>query len=510
MPDVFISIDRDAHVPIHVQVEESIRNLIRQGRLRPGDRLPSMRQLATTLGLNRITVRAAFNKLEADGLINSQVGRGTFVSRMNLPAEESAPEPAHDQEAVAFLWGPLFNDLRSAPAGPPSNGPRHNGKMISFVAAAPPPEVFPAAEFRRCVDFVIKRRMTDISRLGPCDGLQSLKAYLARWFAQKGINVSEDEVLITSGCQQAMDLIRRVLVAPGDAVMLENPTYPGAIAALSAPSTERLELPIQGRDSDLSALNSLCGRNRCKLIYAVPNFHNPTGKTMPLESRQRLLAIANRMRIPIVEDDVFGDLRYQGAGLPALKILCPHLVIHIGSFSKCLNPGLRVGWVVAPPPVIRQLCAVKQASDLQTNLLMQATLDEFCRRDLLHLHLKRVKRIFLKRRDAMAEALGRWFPSEARWTVPEGGLSIWVSLALACNTNELLRLAQERGVQFLPGSVFHFRSAAYNSLRLSFAAENEQRIQEGIRLLGSLLHSDRSRQVYIGDWAEHRLAPPIL
>ncbi len=510
MTDVFISIDRAAHVPIHVQVEESIRKLISQGRLRPGDRLPSMRQLATTLGLNRITVGAAFNKLEADGLIISHVGRGTFVSRVNLPVEEKAPDAAHDPEAVAYLWGPLFNDLRSAPAGIPTTIPRPNAAMISFAAAAPPPEVFPAGEFRRCVDFVIKRRMKDISRLGPCDGLPSLKAYLVRWFAHKGINVSEDEVLVTSGCQQAMDLIRRVLVAPGDAVMLENPTYPGAIAALSGPSTERLELPVQGQDSDLSTLNSLCGRNRCKLIYAVPNFHNPTGKTMPQESRLRLLAFANRMRIPVIEDDVFGDLRYQGAGLPALKMLCPQLVIHIGSFSKSLNPGLRVGWVVAPRPVIRQLCAVKQASDLQTNLLMQATLDEFCRRDLLHRHLKRAKRVFLRRRDAMAEALRRWFPSEARWTVPEGGLSIWVSLAPECNTDELSRLAQERGVQFLPSSVFHFRSPAYNSLRLSFAAENEQRIQEGIRLLGSLLNSERSRPFYTGEWAAHRLAPPIL
>src|SRR6185437_2690446 len=170
----------------------------------------------------------------------------------------------------------------------------------------------------------------------------------------------------------------------------------------------------------------------------------------------------------------------------------------IGSFSKLLNPGIRLGWVVAPRPVIKQLTMIKQASDLQTNLLMQAALDEFCRRDLLHRHLKRVKHIFVKRRDTMAEALRRWFPSEARWKLPEGGLSIWVSLAPECNTEELLRLAQERGVNFLPGSVFYFRSPAYNSLRLSFALEPEQRIREGIRLLGDLLSSEHSRACYMG------------
>jgi 2-aminoadipate transaminase len=160
--------------------------------------------------------------------------------------------------------------------------------------------------------------------------------------------------------------------------------------------------------------------------------------------------------------------------------------------------------------VIKQLTSVKQASDLHTNLLMQAALDEFCRRDLLHRNLKRIKRIFIRRRDAMADALRRWFPSEARWTPPEGGLSMWVSLAPECNTDELARLAQERGVQFLPGSVFYFRSPAYNSLRLSFAAENEERIQEGVRILGELLANDRSRPYYMGDWSQRRLAPPIM
>lgn len=510
MPDIFIPIDRKAHAPIHVQVEQSIRNLISQGKLRPGSRLPSMRQLAATLGLNRMTVGAAFNKLEADGLIVSQVGRGTFVTREELRVVPGDREAISDAGALAGLWGPRFNDIRSASPSLPTISPNRSAKMISFTAAAPCSETFPTVEFRRCVDFVIKRRLPEISVLGPCDGLPSLKAYLVRWLAQKGINASEEEILVTSGCQQAMDLIHRVLVAPGDAVMLENPTYPGAIAALTGSAGDRLQLPVQTPGRDFTAFSSLGAPNRCKLVYVVPNFHNPTGKSMPQEARQELVAIASQMRIPIIEDDVFGDLRYEGAVLPALKTLCPHLVIYIGSFSKSLNPGLRVGWVVAPRPVIRQLSKAKQASDLQTNLLTQVTLDEFCRRDLLHRHLKRVKRIFVKRRDAMADAIRRWFPSDALWTVPDGGLSIWVSLAPQSNTDELLRLAQEQGVQFLPGSVFHFRSPAYNSLRLSFAVENEQRIQEGIRLLGSLLKSERLRPYYMGEWTEHRLASPIL
>jgi 2-aminoadipate transaminase len=381
--------------------------------------------------------------------------------------------------------------------------------MISFVSAAPPPDLFPAVEFRRCVDFVLKKRVAEISRMGLTGGLTALKAYLVRWLAQNGLDASEDEVIITTGCQQSMDLIRRILVAPGDAIMLENPTYPGAVAALTHTSADRLELPIQGHGPELTAFGSLGGRT-CKLVYVVPNFQNPTGKSMPRETRVQLSQMATQLRIPVVEDDVFGDLRYSGPALPSLKSLAPQLVIYIGSFSKILNPSVRVGWAVAPRPVAKQLTAVKQASDLHTNLLMQAALDEFCRRDLLHRNLKRIKRIFIRRRDAMADALRRWFPSEARWTPPEGGLSMWVSLAPECNTDELARLAQERGVQFLPGSVFYFRSPAYNSLRLSFAAENEERIQEGVRILGELLANDRSRPYYMGDWSQRRLAPPIM
>jgi DNA-binding transcriptional MocR family regulator len=498
---MFIPIDRTAHIPVYLQIEDSLRKLMQQGTLRPGDRLPSMRQLASNLGVNRITVEAAFRRLEAEGLITSHVGRGTFV---NIGASHAARKavPPNDPEALARLWGPLLVDIRSAGIALPALNTRSGANMISFVAAAPAPALFPALDFRRCVDFVLKRRLSEIARVGSADGLMSLKSYLARWFAQNGIQASEDEVLITTGCQQAMDLVRKIMIAPGDAIMLENPTYPGAVAALTWSSSERLELPVRESGPDPRVLNSLTGRNRCKLIYVVPNFHNPTGRTMPLEARRHLVAAAAQLQIPIIEDDVFGELRYSGPALPSLKSQAPHVVIYIGSVSKMLTPGLRLGWMIAPRPVIGQLQAVKQACDLHTNLLMQATMDEFCRRDLLHKHLKRVRRIFVRRRDVMADALSRYFPSDARWELPDGGLSMWVSLHPEFNAEALLRVAQDRGVQFLPGSAFFFRSPLHNSLRLSFAAEDEQRIHEGIRILGSILSTQRSRVMCAMDWSE--------
>jgi DNA-binding transcriptional MocR family regulator len=491
MAVMFIHVDRASHVPIYLQIKESVRNLITQGVLRPGDRLPSTRQLAGKLGVNRMTVEAAFGQLEADGLISSHVGRGTFVNR--LARTEFRPRPEHlDYESLARLWAPLFVDNRPAMMSLPTAAPRNGSKAISFVAAVPGPDLFPAIDIRRCADFVLKRRSQEICNIGSADGLPSLKSYLVRWLAQNGMETSEDEVMITTGCQQSMDLIRKSLIGPGDSLVMENPTYPGAVAALATSSTERLQLPVQEGGPDLRTLTSLLSRTRCKLIYSVPNFHNPTGQTMPLEARRQLTSVASQFRIPIVEDDVFGELRYGGPVLPTLRSLCPELVIYIGSFSKMLSTALRLGWIVAPRPVIRQITMLKQSADLHTNLFIQATMDEFCRRDLLNRHMKRVRRIFVRRRDAMADALRKYFPADARFEIPEGGLSMWVSLPHDCNVQELLRLANEHGVQFIPGSAFYFRSPLHNSLRLSFAAEPEDRIQEGVRILGSLLASDKS------------------
>src|SRR5258708_3123927 len=206
---------------------------------------------------------------------------------------------------------------------------------------------------------------------------------------------------------------------------------------------------------DVRAMHALLSRNRCKLIYAVPNFHNPTGRTMPLESRRQLVELASQFGVPILEDDVFGELRYSGPVLPTLHSLCPELVIYISSFSKMVTPGLRLGWLLAPRAVTRHVNVAKQPTDLHTNLLIQATMDEFCRRDLLNRHMKRMRRVFMKRRDAMAAALQKHFPSDTRFEVPEGGLSMWVSLPPDCNTEDLLRLSSDRGVQFIPGSAFY-------------------------------------------------------
>lgn len=506
---MYIYLDRSSHIPVYRQIQESMRALIEQGALRPGDRIPSTRQLGLELGINRMTVAAAFSQLEAEGLVTVQLGRGTFVNRSAKAKESKRRLKETDAESESRLWAPLFVDYRSAPKPIPTLHSQNGSDVISFVAAAPGPDSFPSVEFRRCADFVLKRRIADISRVGSSNGLASLKTCLTQRFTQNGMPVSEDEILITTGCQQSMDLIRKVLIAPGDALALENPTYPGAIAALALPSSKLLELAINDEGPDLRSLTSMLEGNRCKLIYVVPNFQNPTGRTLSLDARTRLAAVARQYRISLVEDDVFGELRYSGPVLPTLRSLCPELVIYIGSFSKMLTPSLRLGWILAPRPVISQLSIVKESSDLYTSLLTQTIMDEFCRRGLLNRHMKRVRNVFMKRRDAMAEALHTYFPSDVHFQVPEGGLSVWVAFSHDIRTEELARLASERGVQFLPGSNFYFRSHFHNFIRLSFAMEPEKRIGEGIRIIGSLL-SNRRSHFSLTARSDQRDSQPIL
>lgn len=491
---MFIQVDRSAHTPAYLQIDESIRTLIQRGALRPGAKLPSTRDLARDLGVNRITVSRAFQRLETDGLIASKVGDGTYVR----PASRQSPVATQvplgvDEDAALRVWGPLFVNPRSAPRALPSVPPRKGAGAASFVYAAPPADLFPAEEFRRCTDYVLKRRIPEICRVGAADGLAALKEHLIGWLAQHGIAATDRNLIITTGCQQSLDLIRKILVQPGDPLILENPTFPGAVGALCPSGMGLLELPVLDTGADLRVLKARTPRQPGKLVYVSPNFHNPTGQTMPLETRRELAEIAMQSRMPIIEDDVFGQLRYEGPSQPALQSLCPDLVIYVGSFSKMLSPGLRVGWIVAPKPVAEQLVLAKQSSDLHTGMLIQAAMDEFCRRGLMLRHLKRVRRIFKSRRDAMAEALHRHFPQDARWKPPEGGLSMWVTLPGDFDTEELLSAAQDRGVQFLPGGVFYFRSAAGSSMRLSFATENEQAITSGIRTLGEILSKRRPR-----------------
>jgi 2-aminoadipate transaminase len=494
-----LQLQAESHIPLYVQLCDQLRALVHTGELRPGDRIPASRELAQHLGVHRTTVANAYAELESEGLIEGHVGRGTFI-RANWKPLQIAPPPPSLVPGGAIRWESLFADERGDDAldrlirTMPASG-------ISFVVAHPPEESFPVDEMRSCCNAVLRREGTRILQYGATDGYPPLRKALIDLLRGEGVQPREENLLITDGCQQALDLICKVFLRPGDSVILENPTYPGTIAALRAARARCLGVPVRTEDGpgatlglDLDALEQTLAANRVKLMFLMPDFHNPTGLSMSLAARRRLLEIASKHQVPIVEDHIYACLLARGERLPSLKQLDrSSVVIQTDSVSKIAFPGLRVGWVVAPPNVIERLRVVKQATDLHTDQLSQAALAEFMRRGLLVRHVARMRKLCASRLAAVEEALMRHMPAETRWTHPAGGMCVWLELPPGFDANELLVRARERGVVFAPGRYFYVHSPQPNTLRLAFGLE-ERQIARGIAVLGGILRAELTKR----------------
>ena len=494
-----LHLQAESHIPLYVQLCDQLRALVHGGELRPGDRIPASRELAQQLGVHRTTVANAYAELESEGLIEGHVGRGTFI-RANSRPLQIAPPPPSTAPGGMIRWESLFADERGDDALDrlvrtlPASG-------TSFVLAHPPEDSFPVAQMRSCCNAVLRREGARILQYGPTDGYPLLRQALLDLLGSQGVQAQEENLLITVGCQHALDLICKTFLRPGDAVILENPTYPGTIALLASARARCLGVPVRTESApgatpglDLDALEQTLAANRVKLMFLTPDFHNPTGLSMPLAARRRILEVASKHQVPIIEDHVYAWLLARGERLPSLKQLDrANIVIQVDSVSKIAFPGLRVGWIVAPGNVIERMRVVKQATNLHTDQLSQAALGEFMRRGLLLRHVARMRKICASRLSAVEESLVRHMPAETRWTHPVGGMCIWLELPPGFDANELLVRARERGVVFAPGRYFYVQSPQPNTLRLAFGVE-ENRIARGIAVLGTILRSELAKR----------------
>ena len=502
---MILQLDPANAVPLYRQIRDQIRQLITSGALAVGDRLPPSRELAQRLGVHRTTVANAYADLTADGWIAGHVGRGTFVAESPQAAKPVHPESraagrgtAHPSYTATlengYLWSTLFADQ---PADDPLDflmadvTAAADRRVISFTTARTADELFPVEEFRRATSDVVRRDGRTLLQLGPSDGYPPLKEFLRQELAREGIQAGDRELLITNGCQQALDLVRKVFLRPGDNVLLENPVYPGAIQTFNGGGVRCLGVPVTEKGVNLEALETLLNQQRVRLLLLTPSFHNPTGTTLSLDARKRVLELAARHQVPVVEDNIYSALRLRGRELPPLKALDTHgLVVHLDSFSKVCFPGLRVGWLVASEPVIERLRVAKQATDLHTDQLAQAALAEFCRRGLLTKLIKRARTLYRGRLERLEAALAAHFPEGVTWTRPEGGMSLWVTLPAGLDAGALLYKARERQVLFAPGRFFYFQGTQPNTLRLSFPCVKEKQIEQGIEVLGGLIKSE--------------------
>jgi DNA-binding transcriptional MocR family regulator len=485
---MILKLDRQSHTPLYLQITHQVKARVTEGTLKIGDQLPPSRELATTLGVHRTTVSNAYAELEADGIITSHVGRGTFVATYPRTSRTVAGFARERPSFSPLFWNALFvselerdrlNNLLHL---------RQSENVISFAYALPSPELFPVDDIKRCVDRVLRRDGRIILQMGERIGYAPLREYLVGKLAAAGIRANANEILITSGSQQSLDLICRVLVGRGDTVLLENPTYPGALSVFDMKDVKCISIPVGDNGLDLNALEDVLSHHRAKLLYTAPTFHNPTSVTMDRAARQQVLDLAVKHRVPIVEDDIYADLRYDGPAVPSLKALDETgVVISLGSFSKVGFPGLRVGWIAAPGIVIDRLGVTKQSCDLHANLLGQAALCELSKHGLLAKHVKRIRRAYGERRNRMLDALEKYFPEGASWSHPQGGMSVWVTLPPALDALQILPLAMQAGIIFSPGANFYLNAPQPHTMRLTFTMVNGSKIEEGVKRLGAIL-----------------------
>ncbi len=374
--------------------------------------------------------------------------------------------------------------------------------VISFAGGLPAPEMFPVEEFKQASDKVLAEFGARALQYGATEGYFPLRSLIVQQMARYGIHAKEDNVLLTSGSQQALDMIGRLLINPGDKVLTESPTYLGALQAWSAYQARYVTVPID-QDGMRTELLEEALRSGPKFMYILPNFQNPGGVTLALERRMKLVQMADHYGIPLVEDDPYGQLRYSGEHLPPLVVLDhEHLesrasdghgyfegnVIYTSTFSKTLAPGLRLGWIVAPVEVIKRCVQAKQGMDLHTSSFVQMVAYEVAKDGFLEQHVRRIRQVYAHRRDVMLAAMERYFPEEVQWTRPAGGLFLWAWMPEGMDAAALLKVAVDtQRVAFVPGHAFYPDAQGKNTMRLNFSNAAPEMIEEGIRRLGVVL-----------------------
>jgi 2-aminoadipate transaminase len=367
--------------------------------------------------------------------------------------------------------------------------------VISLAGGFPETEAFPQEIFEEVMAVVERDHLAAALQYGPTEGLLELRERMVEIMAHEGATATVDEIMVTSGGQQAIDLSIRTFVNPGDVVLAEGPTYPGAVPCFTTYEADVVHIPMDDEGLRVDLVEPTLDRleregRRVKLLYTIPNFQNPAGVTMSLERRVELVRIAHERRLLLVEDNPYGQIRFEGEPLPCLYDLDEGAgwVIYLSTFSKILAPGIRVGWVAAPQPVLRKMNLGKQSQDLCSGTLNQRFVLEYLRRHDWREHVARLNGIYRRRRDAMLTALEEEFPAEATWTHPRGGLFVWATLPSYIDTEDLLaRAVQTRDVAFVIGKAAFLDGRGASSMRLNYSAMPEALVSEGIRRLGEVV-----------------------
>jgi GntR family transcriptional regulator/MocR family aminotransferase len=479
--ELAVALDRAGGTPVFLQIAGSLADDIRRGRLRPGQALPGSRRLAETLGVNRNTVVAAYEELQAEGWIETGAARASRVSSA-LPD----PRPQRFAGGVGRRAAVPARTGYDLPPPPllPTDGVRPAAELV-FGSGVPDLRLVPVAALARAYRRALKQRGRALLDYAAPEGLPRLRAALAAMLAAtRGLAAGADDLMITRGSQMALALVARALVTPGDLVAVEEIGYVPARAAFTLAGARLAPLPVDGQGLDVEALDALAQRTPVRAVYLTPHHQYPTTVTLSPGRRLRLLEVARTRRIAVIEDDYDHEFHYDGHPvLPLASVDRAGVVVYVGTLSKILAPGLRVGYVVAPAPLLGRLATLRATLDTQGDPAIEDAVAELLEDGEVQRHVRRVRRIYRDRRDALAEALRRDLEGQVSFDVPAGGVAFWARSVGRVDVIDWARRALAAGVFFSPGGWFAFDGRPLPFLRLGFACLTEREIAEAVRRL---------------------------
>ncbi|WP_207476466.1 aminotransferase-like domain-containing protein [Arenibaculum pallidiluteum] len=485
-----VPLARDGGVPVFAQIRDRLIAMIDSGEIAAGTRLPPIRALASTLSVNPMTVAKAYRELAERGHVRSRGSGGTFVLAGASPPPAGDAPPGRPEPQAVPLTARLF-ELARAPG------------VIGFTANYPGPAEGDVVTFRRRLSELAQDPESDrFFRYDPPAGRLCLREEIARMAEEQGMSVRPGEVMVTAGGQQAIDLVVRALLRPGDLVLVERPTYFGALNAMREAGARFAELPLGPDGPDLGRLEVLLAAEPPRLVYLNPTFQNPTGATLGAAKRQAILDLLIRRGVPLLEDDHCPELRFRGDPVPPFRALpgAAETVFYARGFGKALVPGVRLGFLLAPAWAHRRLAELKSLTDLQSNAFMQGALASWLASDRVAT-VERLVRVYGARQQALVDALRAGLPPGSGVSQPDGGLSLWIALPGEVPSGDIYYRAVNRGVAFVPGAPFYATAPDSRTMRLSFGLVPDHEIREGARRLCSLICDLSDPSMHWASWA---------
>jgi DNA-binding transcriptional MocR family regulator len=476
---------RSGEVSLTQQLVDRFTAAIDAGELAPGEKLPTTRALAADAGINHLTAARVYKRLAELGYVSASVGRGTFVRTLAPAADERHGD---DWQIYALPDRPLtYADQITGDAFRLANEPG----MLSMSTGWPAPRFYPAEDLARITAEIFEAEGGNAISYLTAEGLFDLREQIARYGVEEGFATDADEIIVTSGARQAIDLTVRTLIEPGDVAVVESPTFVGLLTSLRSAGARVIGVPVDEDGLDVDALERVLARHEVKLCALQVSCQNPTGRDLSPERRQRLAELATERNFFVLEDGVYSELRYEGESPGALRSLAPGHVIYVDSLSKTVGGGLRVGWIAARGPVFERLAALKLESDFHSTTLAQHIAARFLAEDGHRKQVERTLPFYRERRDALMDALERHLPGEYHAAMPQGGHHVWLSLNRPLSERELYTEAGRHGVTFTPGGVVTAERHSQTSLRLSFSLLDPAELDEGVRRLARAIRQVR-------------------